>query len=431
MSEEISRRLTEAAAAHGAEADSLADVAHITASIIGPARRKRRVTGVATVAAACAAVAVFAGGSLAVANSLGDRDASPATGLSNPNVGVSVLTVQPSPSDAVAASPQADEGIDTYPPLAPAHGTGYPSAYVMKDWVWNHVGSGWSLQSYSLTQDPYTKNPAAAPSAAVYLVGPQGAAFELAALPTDASAGLRVVSWQEDERTAHVEWDDPTTGTSSRGAELNLDTGALAPIVFTTPWGVSSTVAPVAVTATGNELWAAWLGTHVRYYRFGTADGWTVATLNDLEGLEDRTANVRWGIADQDGAYGMSTRDDGKAVLFERRASNGDLASGAPTELAVYDVDADVYVTSDVTKDFGAGQHGRCIVTGWFGGDELGYTCVGTTNATIIKLQNVPEGGESSAFRMRPADEATGSGPRLSGYVAFGEAPPHDALFPR
>ena len=431
MSDEISRRLTEAAAAHGAMADSQADVAHVTASIIGFSRRRRRVTGVATVAAACAAVAVFAGGSLAVVNSLGDHNASPATGLSNPNVSVSMVTVDPGPSDAVGASAEADDGIDTYPPLAPTHGTGYPSAFVMKDWVWDHVDSGWSLQSYSLAQDPYAKNPAAAPSAVIYLVSPQGAEFELAALPTEVSAGLRVVSWQEDERTAHVAWDDPKTGTSSRGAELNLDTGALAPIVFTTPWGVSSTVAPVAVTATGNELWAASLGAHVRYYRFGTADGWTVATLNDLEGLEDRAASVRWGIADQDGAHGTSTRGDGRAVLFERRASSGALASGAPLELAVYDVDADVYVASDVAKDFGGSQHGRCIVTGWFGGDELGYTCVGTTDATIIKLQNVPDSGELSAFRMQPADEATGSGPRLSGYVGFAEAPPHETLFPR
>jgi len=222
-----------------------------------------------------------------------------------------------------------------------------------------------------------------------------------------------------------------TTGTSSRGAELNLDTGALVPIVFTTPWGVSSTVAPVAITATGNELWAASLGTHVRYYRFGTADGWTVATLNDLEGLEDRAASVRWGIADQNGAHGTSTRGDGRAVLFERRASSGALVSGAPMQLAVYDVDADVYATSDVAKDFGTGQYGRCTVTGWFGGDELGYTCVGTTDATIIKLQDVPDSGEMSGLPMRRADEATGSGPRLSGYVGFGEAPPHEALFPR
>ena len=431
MSDEIARRLSEAAAAHSAAADGLADVAHIAASVIGPARRRRRVTGLATVAAACAAVAVFAGGSLAVVNSLGDQDASPATGLSDPMASVSMAPVAPSPSTGESASISTDDGIDAYPPLAPKRGSGYPSAYVMKDWVWDHVGFGWSLQSYSMAQDPYAKNPAAAPSVVIYLVSSQGAAFELAALPSNVSAGLRVVSWQEDEHSAHVEWDDPKAGASSRGAELDLDTGALTPIVFATPWGVSSTVAPVAVTSTGNELWVAWLGTHVRYYRFGTADGWTVATVNDLEGIDYRTANVRWGIADQGGGAGVSTRADGRAVLFERRASTGDMASGAPTELAVYDVDADIYVTSDVAEDFGAGQNGRCTVTGWFGADELTYNCAGASDATAITLHSAPDSGETSDFRMRSPDEATGAGPRLSGYVGYGEGPPHDALFPR
>ncbi|NTV39919.1 MAG: hypothetical protein HGA51_08200, partial [Demequinaceae bacterium] len=100
---------------------------------------------------------------------------------------------------------------------------------------------------------------------------------------------------------------------------LDLGTGAVSPIVFATPWGESSTVAPLAVSATGNELWEAWLGTHVRFYRYGTADGWTVASVNDLEGLSDRTAAPRWDTAGMLGDSRLATRPDSAAVLFEFR----------------------------------------------------------------------------------------------------------------
>lgn len=424
MSDEILRRLTESAAAHGVEADSRSDVAHIAASIIGPARRRRRVRGAVTVTAAMVAVAAFAGGSFAALDAYGSKDANPVAVLSTPSLS-NLATPEPTVGATPSAVTDPDDGIDVYPPLARSRGKGFPVAYEMHAWVWDHVDAGWSLQSYSQSPDPYGK-PVVVPEAIIYLVSPEGAAFEVQAAPVEFSAGLRVVSWQEDDRTAHIEWGDLKGVTSTGGGELDLNTGTVSPLVFTTPWGASSTVAPMAVTATGNELWAAWLGGHVRYYHFGTAEGWTVATVNDLISEGDLNARVRWGVPDGAALSGSATRSDGRAVVFEHRTAGGAASHDAPTRIAVYDVDADLYSTVDVNL----GTNGGCTLTKWSAGDALEYECSKSRDAISLRLPDAPDFG---AVLNTPADQgdgSTGYGVRRTGTVGFGEAPSRAALFP-
>lgn len=373
MSDEISRRLNEAAAAHGAAAESMADATLVAASIIGPARRRRRVTGAASVAAALTAVGLFAGGTLAVVDSLNRRDASPAAP-------VVAMSQTPSPVATESPSPAPSAAITEFPPTAAARGDGFPDAYEMRDWVWDHVGEGWSVRSYSAAADASVDSPRNPPGAVLYLVDPEGVAFELAELGPEYSLGARVVSWQEDERTAHLVWEGDNESIAPGGAVIDLATGTVSPIVFATPWGQSSTVAPLAVSATGNELWEAWLGTHVRFYRYGTADGWTVATANDLEGISDRTASPRWDTAEVAGEPWLLTRQDSAAVLFELRPTR----DGSPTAVAVYDLDADVYVSRDVTSDLPKGAESGCIVTDWVGDATLSYDCGGSSLSVTV-----------------------------------------------
>ncbi len=375
MSDEISRRLEEAARAHGAEAETHADVARIAASVIGPARRRRRATGAATFAAACAAVAVFAGGSLAVMGALRGADVGPATHEGTPVI----MSDAPLPTPQGGSdSPTSEQGkpITEYPPVAPSRGEGFPVAFEMRDWVWDYVGNGWSLQSYSASQGLDAKRHVTIPEATIYLVSPDGAAFELVTLPPEYSGAMRVASWQEDERGAHIVWDGDNTADPAVPAGagvLDLTTGSVSPLVFSTPWGVSSTVTPLAASATGNELWAAFLGGHQRFYRYGTADGWTVAAVNDLESIGDRTADHRWDTAELVGDRRLVTRPDSAAVLFERRPwRNGPLE-----EFAVYNVNSGALVRSELQFSFPIEPDVVCTVTAWIGDSELSYDCGG------------------------------------------------------
>ena len=340
-----------------------------------------------TVAAAFAALAVFAGGTIALADTLGRRDASPAA----PAGAVVAMSQTPSAPATESASPAPSVTIQDYPPAARGRGEGFPVAYEMRDRVWEYVGPGWTVQSYSTSPDLSADKPRTVPGAAVYLVDPDGVSFELAALDPEYSLGVRVVSWQEDERTAHIVWEGDDTSVAPGSAVLDLDTGAVSPIVFATPWGESSTVATLAVSATGNELWEAWLGTHVRFYRYGTADGWTVATANVLEGISDRTANPRWDTAKLLGDSRVVTRPDAAAVLFELRPT----LKGSPTNVASYDVDADVYVTRDVSGAFPSAPDSECTVAAWVGDAALSYDC----GALSVDVNVAPDAGVSEGAR--------------------------------
>lgn len=411
MSDELSRRLAAAAAAHGAAADGDADVSLIAASIIGPARRRRRVTALATVAGAFAGIAVIAGGSIVVVGSLRPEagpDAQPAA----------PVEMSQAPTVHVTDSPTADPAatIRDYPPVANSRGEGFPAAYEMRDWVWNYVGEGWSLESYAASADPAVAVPLSLPEAAIYLVAPDGARFELTSLAPEYSVGLRVVSWQEATRTAHIEWAGDSTGVASGGAELDLATGRVSPIVFATPWGESSTVKALAVSAKGNELWQAWLGTHQRFYRYGVTDGWTVASVNDLEGIGDRTSPSRWDTAMVDDDPRLATRPDSAAVLFEQRAERG----GTLEQIIVYNVDTGARVVSDLRFEIAIGPHTVCTVTGWVGNSELSYDCGGEPLSfyTVGPVGAVEDGAQYGRT-VRPAP---GWGVSTTGVVGYDRA---------
>jgi len=418
MSDEVSRRLEAAAGAHARAVDEGVDVSLVAASVIGKARRRRRVTASLTVAGAVAGVIAFAGGSFAVMNTLRAGETSLAMAAEVPTWGPSsVAGPTPQPTTSATPSPMA---IADYPPQAPSRGAGFPAAYEMRDWVWDYVGAGWSLQSYSASAGVYSGTSPAASGAVIYLVDPDGAMFELQEVAPEYSQGLRVVSWQAEARTAHIVWDgDHEAAVPSGGAEIDLATGDILPIVFATPWGVSSTVAPVAVSAAGDELWEAWLGRHARFYRYGATDGWTVATVNDLDGIDDLDAQDRWGLASSGADTSIATRPDGATVLFERRTAGR--VAGAPTQVAVYRLD-----TADYTKaDAADGLSGDCVVSAWVDARSVAYACSPGSESHVVQLPPAPAfdnaAGVSAYPRLARMGEA--SAVSRSGYVGYGKAP--------
>lgn len=418
MSDELSRRLEAAAGVHAKAVDADAAVSLVMASVIGKARRRRRVTASVTVAGAVAGVIAFAGGSFAVANSLRGGEVGPAIAAEVPTWGpTSEAASTPQPTFSATPLPIA---IADYPPLAPSRGGGFPLAYEMRDWVWDYVGAGWSLQSYSASAGVYSGTSPAASGAVIYLVGPDGAMFELQELASEYSQGLRVVSWQEDTRTAHIVWDgDHEAGLPSGGAEIDLTTGNILPIVFATPWGVSSTVAPVAVSASGDELWEAWLGRHVRFYRYGAVDGWTVATVNDLDGIGNLDAGDRWDLAASRGGTSTATRPDGATVLFERRAAGRE--SGAPVQIAVYRLDTADYTKADVPDGLG----GDCAVSAWLDARSVTYVCSPRSDEHVVQLPPAPAFDNAAGVAAYPRLNRTGDARDVSrsGYVGYGQAP--------
>lgn len=411
MSDEISRRLEEAAGAHGRAASGDVDVSVIAASVVGKARRRRRVTGLATVAGAFVGVAAFAGGSFAVVDSMRvDAD---------PGAPRDVLTVDmsqaPTVSEAAAPSTPPKAVIEDYPPVVASRGEGFPEAYEMRDWVWDFVGEGWTVQSYSVGEDLSVDKPAMVPDAVLYLVDPDGVAFELASLDPEYSVGMRVVSWQEDARTAHLAWDGANEAGSTTGAQVDLETGTVSPLVFATPWGQSSTVAPLAVSASGNELWEAWLGTHQRFYRYAAADGWTVASVNDLEGLSDRAAGERWDTAMPADDARLVTRPDSEAVLFELRP----WLDGPFVDAKIYRLDTDTIVAARVFFTFPIQPDVTCAMVGWVGDSELTYECGG--QEASFTYPAIPAMGEGASY-----GQAVASGSKWAvlntSKVGYGEA---------
>jgi hypothetical protein len=89
-----------------------------------------------------------------------------------PTVSPSPSQTSPSPSASAgtAARTLLDDGIaaDKYPPAAPSVGAGYPDAFTMKDWVWDHVGPTWTLVSVS----NYDANARTAGPSVIYLASP-------------------------------------------------------------------------------------------------------------------------------------------------------------------------------------------------------------------------------------------------------------------
>ena len=185
---------------------------------------------------------------------------------------------------------------------------------------------------------------------------------------------------------------------------LDLATGTVAPLVFATPWGQSGTVKALAVSATGNELWQSWLGTHQRFYRYGVKDGWTVASINDLEGIGDRTSPSRWDTAMvTDDPTGRDAARLGRGALRTEAATRG----GPLEQIAVYRVDTDSKVAGDVQFDSPIGPDTVCTIAGWVGDSELSYDCGGkqVTFRTVAPVAGMEDGAQYGA--------AVSSGPGL------------------
>ena len=422
------------------------------ASVRAGIRRRRTVRAVVSAAAAAALVGAVGIGSYGVYSHYQAEPAitvsqspSPApTTLTSPTPGPSAT-----PQVTISASPSTHPGktITEYPPAAASRGAGFPDAYQMRDWVWDYVGEGWSLQSFSVTQPPYAETTVEILPAVIYLVSPDGKAFELLTLPAKYSEGLTVWSWQEDSHGAHIEWKGVNGGGGY--AELNLDTGDVSPIVFTTPWGKTSSVRPLAISGAGDELWEAYLGTHVRYYRFSPVDGWTVSTLNGLEGADDTTALVRWQTASYNAGGGLGS-PDGAAVVFERHSggltSQETGADGStytapqtPIQILIYDVNSDSYFLSADNLNL-TSPNRECYTGGfdsWKGGDTVVYDCApyGSGLTENVRVPGAPDHSSSARGAGAPTTTIvdnvyalTGTiensrGVLQSGYVGFGEPP--------
>jgi len=368
MSEEISRQIEDAAAARSREAASRTNSAQLADLIVAGATRRRRARGFALATFAVVGVLAIAGGTVAAMGAWGPDTVAPATQSATPTA-IKSTAPSTSTSPSPSATPVADGGLDgiaDYPALAPARGEGFPSAYVMEDWVWDHVGKGWSLESYSMRRDPYVEPTPEVPDAAIYLLSPDGAAFELVSLDHAQSNGLRVVSWREGERKAVVWWESDGV-IDGDAAELDLETGVLDPLDFTMPGKVHSTWEdPIAVSADGTELWwARALDGTLRYYRWSQANGWTTAAVNDLPGLG---TNVGFNLAGDFPGVSPYTRQDGGAVALERTDAVGDGWGGSVLEYAVYDVERDVVTLTQATFDTEA-----LGLEGWSGSDTLEY----------------------------------------------------------
>jgi len=418
VSEEIGRRIEDAAAARSREAASRVDRSQLADFIVAGATRRRRVRAFATGAFAVVAVLAVGGGTVAAMSAWGPDSVAPATQSATPTASATVdASDAPSPSPTVTG-PAADTGLDgiaDYPALAPARGEGFPTAYVMEDWVWDHVGPGWSLESYSMGWDPYSDPSPEIPKAVVYLVSPDSATFELVTLDRAHSTGLRVVSWREDERTAVAWWEGD--GDSADGAaELNLQTGVLDPLDFTMPGKVHSTSESlVAVAADGAELWTAWApDAGLRFYRWSHADGYTAAAANNLP--EAGTATGFALIRPYLPTKPQFARDDGAAVALARFPPGGEMYNGdPPAELAVYDLARDVVTRTQVTGDLTSR-----FFSGWSSSDTFQYSPLdGDLDLAVdVAVAGAPQlGSVPTAISEAPRGQ-TGQ----SAVVGFGEA---------
>lgn len=425
MSEEISRQIEAAAAARSREAASRVDPSHLAELIVAGATRRRRVRGFTAAAFAVVGVVAIAGGTVAAMSAWGPDAVAPATQSATPTSSETAeASTSPSPS---VTTPVADVGLDgiaDYPALAPARGEGFPSAYVMEDWVWDQVGTGWSLESFSMAWDPYTEPSPEIPNAVVYLVSPDGAVFELVALDRAKSGGLRVVSWREDERKALVWWEGDGTDNGD-AAELDLETGVLDPLDFTMPGKVHSTwETPIAVNASGTELWAAGAQGVSRYYRWSPDDGWTVAAMNDLD-VSGATGGFQ-SLGDFILNRPTYVRNDGSAVVFGRGAPGaGEWWSNPLVEIAVYDIERDVVTRAPAPQDVSGGDFAR-----WSAPNSIEFSNHIGADAGLepvtVQVNGAPALGPVPDEFIATNERGT---TELSGVVGFGQATATDVLW--
>jgi hypothetical protein len=403
-------------------------------------RRRRAVRTFASAGMAVALVGMLAVSSYGVYSRY-QVDPAIVTTQSPTAVPTEAASSTPTPHVTVTPSASTEPGniITEYPPAAASRGAGFPDAYEMRDWVWDYVGEGWSLQSFAVSQPPYSDVTVEILPAVIYLVSPDGASFELLTLALEHSDSLIVWSWQEGEHGAHIEWlQRDSDGQRSLYGELNLDNGDISRIVFTTPWGATDTVSLLAASATGNELWRAYVGDHLRYYRFDGSDGWEVSSLNDLDGIADASAPM-WDLVNLNIAHGMVTAD-GSQVLLENRAGLPDSLDPL-TRILIYDVDSDAYFLSADNLSVAA-PGTECTVAQWSGGASVTYRCHPPQGEVKVQVL-VPGAPEPGSHTQGDAPSNTsvenvgaltgtienGRGVLQSGYVGYGQAPARD-LYP-
>lgn len=434
MSDFLERQMSESARAHAHDSANGVDLADVTATVIGGARRRRRVRAVSAVAGAAAGFAMLAGGTVAAMAAFEDDPVAVVTRVTQDGepsaTPTPVSSFNPTPAPE-SETPVGGDGLSEYPPVAAQREQGFPKAYEMRDWVWDAVGDGWALESFSLRGDPYAEPAPRIPAAVIYLVSPSGARFELQELDVAHSKGLRVVSWQEESKTAHIMWEGDyslAVPLEAGSAVFDLTTGAVDPIVFKTPWGSSTGVVPLAVTAKGNELWEAWVGENRRYYRYGGGDNWTVASINDLPSLGDASVTPRWMLA-QFFLTGVDrVRADGAAVAFEKREVVDNYAYAAPSEVAIYDVDADTFSAGTAVLNSGSGAGADCMLMEWLSGDTLGYECPSGPDPSTYQPVRVP--GAPASSPIAPTVQFGGETTLgLSGRVGHEQAPDQTRLW--
>lgn len=258
------------------------------------------------------------------------------------------ITPSPAASETPSPTPSAepvtllDDGIadDAYPPPAPSRGDRYPAAYSMEPWVWDHVGPGWVLATYSPDNYESRQWPPV-----LYLASPEGALFELKAWPNAWHAVL--ATWLEDEGKARVEvYNDSDDG----GELVTLATGASEPMSFAMSTG-RSVRESFAASADGNEVWVAtgddWRELRVEWW--SPSNGWSrVPHDTDLAAWTD--------VSSPSGEYvAFEVYSTGDSGLRSER-------SGPPGEPRIVVLDVAHLTASLVRPSYGAQGDSWCYL---------------------------------------------------------------------
>ena len=262
----------------------------------GRGRRRTAATlGVVAVAAIGAVVAVVVRGS-------GDAPmttASPsASGGSSPTAAPSVTSGSVSGDPGVAAS-AFDDGIDeaSLPALAPQPSADYPVAYVLEDWVWDHVDERWGLALYmSVHGLPDNRRPVE-----LYLVSPEGVHFEVMEVSPGVTYGAHIAAADLESRTAVITLSDEAESWRER---VDLASGSLVERYDERAEGVAQTFTwVIGPYVDGKEL----RGTD-HYDNEENSSGYSL-TLWDRAGGERTLTPSTNGVALPAGGLGLPTGD--------------------------------------------------------------------------------------------------------------------------
>jgi len=162
-------------------------------------------------------------------------------------------SASPSPSpSSIDPYSQLDEG--DLPPMIVGQDPTEPPAHEMAPWVWDYVGSGWTLAIFQ-TWVPETDT---IESQVLFLEAPDGALFRLFDVPTDYD--LSIVGW---DASPPVAWMGRWTGESVWDIELDLVTETVnedpfAALGSSVPGGVTGIGrdnSDVGLLPSGRELW--------------------------------------------------------------------------------------------------------------------------------------------------------------------------------